>query len=445
MNKLKSGKKAIAFVLTLLMILGVGIPQISFAAGDKVVDLDVILDKNNVKVGEEFTYTILYSYSSTSDNFYGEEIIFSLPEPLEFVSLLESVDVSSHAITSSLPGTSDPGVIIYMKNLPPGTTGYVRVNARFKPGSINATTSRAGILTNKPSAIPTGSAIVPVVTATVDSVWTWDLTKNRILPSASIIPAYGGDVTYRISVRGNDLIGGFPIKNVKITDTLPPGSKFISATGSYTPTPTAISPTSLEWILPVLSPGALQTFNVTVRYPLDYPTNTAINSVGIKGDRDGYPSSTKAAFNSHGITTPGPVVGTVTKWSRQGDDRYAVGQQVVFYVGGYSNRGNVPIDEMEIVDTIPDGINLQSVTLGDADAVYYSTYQDPDNFLIWTTPSSLPIGIGTDHIKKVRWLVNNAPVGFIGAPLRLSGQVLGQYRESPSSPRSSYSWGDHNK
>lgn len=173
MSKIKSSKKAIAFVLTLLMIIGIGIPQISFGADDKVIDFDVIVDKDLVKVGEEFTYTILYSYSSNAVNFIGEKIIFSLPEPLELVSFLESTDVSSHAITATLPGTSDPGIIISMKDLPSGTTGYVRVKARFKPGSINETTSRAGILTNNPSANPTASAIVPPVTASVDPNWTW--------------------------------------------------------------------------------------------------------------------------------------------------------------------------------------------------------------------------------------------------------------------------------
>lgn len=433
MSKIKSSKKAIAFVLTLLMIIGIGIPQISFGADDKVIDFDVIVDKDLVKVGEEFTYTILYSYSSNAVNFIGEKIIFSLPEPLELVSFLESTDVSSHAITATLPGTSDPGIIISMKDLPSGTTGYVRVKARFKPGSINETTSRAGILTNNPSANPTASAIVPPVTASVDPNWTWTLEKDRVLPSSTITPAYGGDVTYRISVRGNDVIGGFPISNVVITDTLPPGSEFISATPGYTPTP-AISPSSLAWTVSLLLPGELKVFEVIVKYPLNYSSDTAVNAVGITGDRNGHPSETKTATNSHNITTPGPVVGTVTKWSRQGDDRYAVGQQVVFYIGGYSNRGNVPIDRMEIVDTIPDGINLQSVTLGDADVVYYSTYQDPDNFIVWTTPSALPLGIGTDHIKKVKWIVDDAPVGFNGAPLRVSGEVLGQYRESPLSP-----------
>jgi uncharacterized repeat protein (TIGR01451 family)/LPXTG-motif cell wall-anchored protein len=434
MSKLKSSKKVISFIMTLLMILGIGIPQTSFAADDKVIALDVIVDKDNLKVGEEFTYTILYSYSSNIGDFVGEEIILSLPEPLEFVSFLESVDVSSHAITAALPGSGDPGIIISMKDLPSGTTGFIKVAARFKPGSINETTSRAGILTNNPSATPTASAIVPVVTATVDSTWTWTLTKDRVLPNASITPAYGGDVTYRISVRGNDLIGGFPIKNAIITDTLPLGSEFVSATGSYTASPSALSPSSLEWTIPVLSPGALTTFDVTVNYPSDYATNTAVNLVDMSGDRDGYPGSTKTASNSHGITAPGPSVSPVTKWSRQSDDRYAIGQNVVFYVGGYNNAGNVPIDEIEIVDTIPDGIDLQSVTIGDADSVYYSTYQDPDNFVVWTTPSSLPLGLGTDHIKKVKWTVNNVQVGFVGEPLRLSGQVLGQYRESPLSP-----------
>ncbi|MDX9888868.1 MAG: SdrD B-like domain-containing protein [Anaerovoracaceae bacterium] len=435
MSKIKSSKKAIAFVLTLLMIIGIGIPQISFATGE-LIKFEIVVDKDNVVVGEDFTYTILYSYSSNDSNFTGEAILFSLPEPLELVSFLGSADVKDYTKVEDLGGTSQPGIVINMKDLKAGTTGFLKVKAQFKPGSINEETSRAGILTNKPDAPLTASAIVPVVTANVDPVWTWSLKKERVLPSESITPARGGETTYRISVKGNNEVGGFPIENVVIKDTLPPGSDFVSATSDYNLSPAALSPTSLEWTIPYLSPGATKTMNVTVRYPETYTSNDAVNIADVSANRKDYSlnSATLRAINSHLISSPFPSVGTISKKSRQENDRYAVGQTVVYYINGYNNMGNVAIDEMEIVDTIPDGINLQSVTKGDANQVYYSTYSSPGNFKIWTTPSALPPDLGGDHIKKVKWVIYNAPVGFIGETIIIKGTLLEKYREEPLSP-----------
>lgn len=435
MNKLKSGKKAIAFVLTLLMILGVGIPQISFAAGE-TIKFQVVVDKNDLKVGEDFTYTILYSYSSTDSNFTGEAIYFSLPEPLELVSFLGSSDVLNYTKVATFPGISDPGIIINMKDMKAGTTGFVKVKAQFKPGSINETTSRAGVLTNKPDAATTASAIVPVVTANVDPSWTWSLEKERVLPTGSISSARGGETTYKISVKGNNKIGGFPIENVKITDTLPPGSEFVSATSDYNLTHAAISPNALEWTIPYISPGVTKTMNVTVRYPDSYTSSDAVNIADAIANREGYTTNTAtlSAIYSHVIVDPFPSVGKISKRSRQANDRYAVGQTVVYYIDGYNNTGNVAIDEMEIVDTIPDGIGLKSVTKGDAYQVYYSTYSSPGNFKIWTTPSALPTDLGGDYIKKVKWLVKNAPVGFVGETIIVKGTLLENYREDPLSP-----------
>lgn len=354
---------------------------------------------------------------------------------MKFLNILESTDVESYEVTTSaLPGTSDAGIIVSMKKLNSGTTGFIKITAYFEPGSILGPTSKAGILTNHPTANPTASAIVPTVTADVDTELTWSLTKEKILPAGETSPAYGGEAEYKISVRGNNAIGGIPLEDVKVIDVLPVGTEFVEATTGYTATPST-SPSTLEWKINKLMPGELKTFNVTVRYPSDYPSTTAINTAQIFVTKAGI-VSTKAAFSTHSVTTPGPVIGTISKWSRQPNDRYSVGQQVVFYIGGYNNKGNISIDEMEIVDEIPDGINLQSVTVGNAKnvKVFYSTYIDQETFIPWTTPSTLPDGLGINHIKKVKWVMTNVPVGFVGAPLRISGKLLENYREelSPS-------------
>jgi uncharacterized repeat protein (TIGR01451 family) len=249
MNTIVKNKKVIAFILCLFMIIGLMIPQISYAdPSTKVIELESTVDKNLVQVGEEFTYTILYAYSSNEGNFLNEKILFGLPDPLEVISVLPSSDVDSYEVSSTLPGV----IVNMVSSLPSGTTGFLQVRARFKPGSINETTTITGTLNNDPGSETPASASVPAITATLSDVWTWSVEKTRVLPSESIVPAFGSNVTYRITVRGNQEQGGFPIENVIIEDRIPSGSSFVSAQGSP-----LVSGEAVQWTIPGLTPGAV--------------------------------------------------------------------------------------------------------------------------------------------------------------------------------------------
>ena len=141
-------------------------------------------------------------------------------------------DVQSVDVTNN--GTNDVVTFNFKSPLPAGRTGFVKIIARFPAGKttelINGNPNTAvNSATIKPS---NGSLVTSnevTVTPKVNSTSDWSISKVKYIPSG-VLPALDQNVTYQITVNSNSSVGGLDLKNIVVTDTVPSGATFVSAT-----------------------------------------------------------------------------------------------------------------------------------------------------------------------------------------------------------------------
>ncbi len=94
-----------------------------------------------------------------------------------------------------------------------------------------------------------------------------NIDLDKVASSSSVMP--GDLITYTLTITSVSVIS--PNTNVVLTDTIPVGSTFISATSSYTQTGD-----SIHWDFPSLDPLAMVSVQLVVRVNLD-STGTLTN------------------------------------------------------------------------------------------------------------------------------------------------------------------------
>lgn len=131
----------------------------------------------------------------------------------------------------------------------------------------------------------------------------------------------------------------------------------------------------------------------------------------------------------HGLAIPTFELGNFNKHSRQSNDEYAMNQEVKFYLTNIENAGNVPVNNITLIDTIPLQINLNSVTTGQYNqegfvkVLYTTNVSNPTNIIddttVWQewisnqpTTASTTLAVGSlglpanEYITYVKWQIN---------------------------------------
>jgi uncharacterized repeat protein (TIGR01451 family) len=403
----------IVFLLNTLMI---SLP-LQAAADDFLITKSV--DKSEVFPGENFTYTINYSNILTDAT--NAILTDQLPANVVYVSSEGSKQVDSIEKTGT-PG-NEAVIFHFQSPLPAGSTGILKITVKFPEGTTlggaaNAAVNSATIVSDEKAMQTSNQVTVTPKVKTPD----WSISKEKLIPV--VTPALGQPVTYRITVRGNSLVGGLNMQNVVITDTLPVNATYVSSSdsGVYdSGTGTITFPTIAS-----LAAGQTVTRQITLIYndPVTI-ADTATNSASASGTPLGAstPITVGPAVATHGFAVPNFAVASFTKSARQVNDRYSIGQEAVFSISGIGNTGNVPMDRFVIEDTIPDIITLNSITAGSYNQATYVdiSYQTNLNaaYRSWTvTPlsnpgnptllvSDLSLGAG-EWVTQVRWDITGA-------------------------------------
>jgi len=369
MNQIKKfnfSKRGLFSLLLIIMLVVQYIPQM-LASEDKVVSLEVTVDKDAVLVGESFTYTIKYSYSSNNVNFNNEKIKAVLPMGMSYSASVGSGDVESVATTTE---NGNPVVEFTMKqNIPAGTTGYVTFTALYPIASLDGPTSGTINVTGGNGTDTAIDPVDPTVNVTLHNNFSWTVVKSRTNPSASINPVVDSQVTYRVLVAGNTGVGGFNIKNVVVTDTLPAEAIYVSSN----PAVTSISDRTLTWDVGTINAGTTKEFFVTVSYPSPsvIANQTVRNNVSVTGNKvldDPTSSNTISSFVDVTFSNPSPGLNnSVKKYSRGYDantadtaDEYSKDQTISYTLRNIGNAGNVPLESITVYDLVPDGIDIET-------------------------------------------------------------------------------------
>lgn len=407
-------------------------------------------DVPDVDSGRNFTYTINFSFSDLDSLGAGTEklkLVLPLPAGVQYVStvplsILTGVNpvVNGSDLEYSFNPAASGGPVA-------GTSYKLQVNARFKSHTtLDGTPGTTAAKLFGPDA--GGNPTVELeasnpVTVTAHAAADWELIKDQASPIPT--PLVDSEVQYKLTFNnkksGTD-IGVLDIENVVLTDTLPAEAEFVSAYPAPNSAPQPGETGVVTW-----SPsGSLvddATYYVTVRYPaanIVPLSNTVTNNATVTFNPLGQVQDSKSAHVTHGFTAtkidngPGGFYKTVEERQKQ----ISPGQDVKFYVGGFSNQSNSTLEDAMITDMTPteytnstpvqfDLKEIDTATFHDASvsyAVYYTTTSTPSSgdWTYWKsvspdsseklTISSLGLGAGT-YVMGVQFrFASSLPVSF---------------------------------
>ncbi|MCI4463267.1 MAG: DUF11 domain-containing protein, partial [Caldisericum sp.] len=354
---------------------------------DKVINVvssvpQLVLCKSDsqdpVKPGNQFTYTIRYANNSTM-NVTNVVIADTLPSGITYISANPTpTSVNGQIITWNIG------------NLPAGSSGNITLTVQVDQSVPNGTK-----VTN--TVIATSNE-TPQAQATEDTL-IGTLPNLTISKSDSVDPVQAGSqFTYTIRYQNT---GGQDATNVVITDTLPNGLTFISAT----PAPTSVNGQTLTWNIGTLQSGTLGQITVKVEVPIDTPNGTIFTNTATITSTETNPVTTSetTTVESKPVLTISKDVQTTHNPAQPGD--------IATYTITYGNTGNLTATNTFIVDAIPQNTRfvVGSVTAPSGVTVQYSS----DNGATWTyTP--VAGSDGTDpNVTHIKWTIGNLNPGVI--------------------------------
>ena len=394
------------------------------------------------QTGQTFGYRLTYNCSNTSGPCLNAEVDDLLPAVVQFVSTVPASptgDVAAINVTPNYMASGRTRVQFVLVNpLPAGNSGDLLVNVRFPNGS----TPDGTVATNTADGVNLGTSpgtfTTPPVNVTAVATVQVSLQKTLLTGPANLdMPE---SYRLRISVPNNP--GALDLTAIgPVTDTLPPGTVFNSASPAADCEPgcDGTTPATVTWTSPCtvpLAPGGNCDIQVNVTFPsATFTSGTNVtNSFTATGTPLGQPSQGLGVGTiTHPVTTFVPAPGaSFSKNINGGSPNPPTLNQTFSYELVPGNNGNVPLDTMVVVDTLPLQFQLASVTTGTYNGfadfaagvgvrVSYEKNTAPGVFTLWgssanvatnATLTSPPPGLGAgEYVTKVRWEYGQAQPG----------------------------------
>ncbi|MBK8285410.1 MAG: hypothetical protein IPK97_11340 [Ahniella sp.] len=427
-------------VVLALLAFGMSLP----AQAQVLTKSAISVDPGNTKItGATFGYRLSYNCSNTSGPCLNAEVVDLLPPEVQQVSTVPASptgDVALIQITPNFGGTGRTRVRFVMTTpLPAGNSGDLIINVRFPVGitpngTVAVNTADAINLGNTPGTFTTP----PVTVTAVASVQVTGTKTLTTAPANLDLPE-----TYRLRLAVSNANGALNLTSVgPVVDTLPPGTVFNGATPAADCQPGCVgtTPATLTWTAPCsvpIAPGGQCDILVNVTFPsVTFPSGTSVtNSVTSAFTPLGQPpSSTGPISVTHPVTTfvPSPSM-DVSKSVPGSSPNPPTLNQTFSYQLGITNNGNVPIDSLQVTDTLPLSFQTTSVTtgaynnatdfaVGEGVRVTYEKNTAPGVFTLWgsspntttnTTLTAPPPGLGAgEYLTRIRWSFGTANVGM---------------------------------
>jgi uncharacterized repeat protein (TIGR01451 family) len=402
------------------------------------------LDAGSSKTtGTPFAYRLTYNCSSTSGPCLGAQVVDLLPAELAFISTVPASptgDVAAINVTANFGGSGRTRVQFVMNSpLTAGNSGDLLINVKFP----NGTTPNGTVATNTADGINLGATpgtftTPPVsVTATASEHATTSKTLTSS-PANLDMPE-----SYRLRISNSGADGTLNLTAVgPITDTLPPGTVFNSASPAADCEPgcDGTTPATVTWTSPCalpLTPGS----NCDVTLNVTFPSATFVSGTNVTNSFTGTatalgqpPAALGVGTVTHPVTTFVPAPGAGLSKNVDGNSPSPPTLNQTFsYNFAPSNSGNVPLDGMNVIDTLPVQMHVASVTTGSYNnvsdfsagvgvRVTYEKNTAPGVFTLWgsspnaatnTTLSAPPPGLGAgEYLTRVKWEYGQAQVGM---------------------------------
>ncbi len=392
------------------------------------LELNKTTSSSSVQTGATFIYYLQYRCASLTENCEGTFISDPLPPEVEFVS----VSGSSHTVNESYDSGSHTVTFDFIDPLLSGSTGQVQVEVRFPNGS-----TPNGVIASNTATIDALNA--PAVSSTVD-VTSIANAKPVYEKEFSAGGAAGGITSYQLKFCNNSTngssnqLGTLTLENIELIDTLPVGSIFVDFNhGSSTSAVYDAASHSVTFSRASLPPGSCMWQRIIVEFP-DPPFqigDTVSNTAFFYSDPVGEPRDTLSSTFDFELTGSNPFAETSKSTSHYNLYQGSFGSyEIRSWVSGTED-----LDDFCIVDTIPEGVQINRFSLGgyyyagltgpsDRLDLYYTTNLNSATlvpgspFSIWdedtyiSAEDDLGLVPGVEYITSLSYCFGDVPAGF---------------------------------
>ena len=342
--------------------------------------------------GDTFTYYLKATNLSTDTSSNGVVVTDTLPAGVTFLSASAGGTISGSTVSWSLGGISPQQTI--------DLAVTVRVNETTTGGTILSNTASISAITPDSNTanntnVENTTVVAPLVVATADlSVIKSDNAASVTAGQDADPVVYAGS-TYTYTIRAANA-GTDPAANVVVTDTLPDGVTFLSASNGGT-----LSGNTVTWNTGTLAAGASATYTVTVQVNSTLSASTLTNSASVTSTT--FDPNTANNSNSEDTVVRGSADLSVIKSDNAGSVTAGQDADPVVYAGSTytytivaANAGNDAASNVVVTDTLPAGVSFVSATGGGTAS---------GNTVTWNT-GTLAAGASTTYTVTVR--VNDA-------------------------------------
>lgn len=331
-----------------------------------------VVSNTQIPSGVTFSYTIYFSFPAGTQNVTITDV---LPPAVVFQSL---------SVTSACPPTSTnappPGsngtVSVSWGALPNGCSGSMTIVVSFPNGTTCNGASARNRVCLAGSVLINGQVVfrefcTQFVSTTAQAASTWSIQKHLLgstYVGGNCPRVFPGDTaTYLICVTNNPgqwgWYGQLNLVNGVVTDALPTGAQFISAS-----CPVSVSGQTITWNVGNLSgtqPFNTQCCTLKVYYPPTvFPANSQITNTATLNGQSGSaqnpcgPIQASTTICWQKATPPPPTTSAwIAKWGSTNGQPGCSGT----YTIRICNTGQTSISSATITDTLPSGVTLTSI------------------------------------------------------------------------------------
>jgi uncharacterized repeat protein (TIGR01451 family) len=338
--------------------------------------------------GSPFTYFLDYSCSSLTTTCNGVTITDVLPAQLSLAAADVTLVGDAHTSATAYNPSTGTATFTMVNPMPAGTTGEVAITVKFPAG----TTPIGASATNVGTINATNAASSNSNPSTVNATIAPSIATTKALNSSPIV--LGAATTYTVTYTNT---GNVNLTSPNLVDTLPPGATFVSASGGGV---FNSATNQVTWTLTSpATPGTKSTQTVTVIYPS--PAFSAGTPITNTVTGTGVPLGTTTPISQPATATGTPVApAPAVSPSKSPSGPVALGRPFTYSVS-VKNTGNVGLNPVTMLDTLPAGTTFVSATAG-------GTFNTGAGTVSWTNPSP-PLAPGATFTATVTVTYNTPP------------------------------------
>ncbi len=431
----KRSLPSLSYFFTLLFLLGVLLAQmpvslVQAAGTDLTLTKTIEGGVTTAQVGDVIRYRIHFACSNLTTPCGPMEITDVLApgliyQPPPASSVPAGFSIAYNAGTRTITITKDDNNLLDGSQYDAVIAVQVDYDLRPLPATINNTVNGRiaptgpGIWENtNPASAP------PITIGTVTP--SWGMTKT--LSSPLINPTVNTDVTYQIRLCPTTPPpgqGNVPLRNITLTDNLPAGATFVSASDGGT-----LAGSVVTWPLfagPLYPPNCLTRY-VTIRYNSP-PFNIGDNVTNTASADGVYSDSTGGTIGPVGVGTDpinhpiDPIVEVPSYSKNDTGDPIGFSGTGRFVLGLNTNATNFPSNNLILVDNLPAELQVTTVTSGEWSQAFehvrahveYSTNNGSSYTAFPGQPvsynSAVTLNAPVTNITNVRWRFEYDPDG----------------------------------